>query len=233
MGKVLDAYEKYQDVKKPFQIFIYIFIAVAVVSTIIGAIYGMFFNETKIYITNFMQENVSFHDNNYIINISEARTVDSIEYKDKKGNNIVANGNFIKVSFKINQLSSSTISSHKLDFDDFKLKDHSGVYIPMNDIMTFFDIDALDMHLSFDNNELLMSNADFSTKKAINDYSWYGEKISCGTEINLVIYFKMDEGFKVEQEAMIFEVDFFSNLFPSKLKNGTDILLCLCNKNNE
>ena len=91
--------------------------------------------------------------------------------------------------------------------------------------MTFFNIDALDMHVDTDENGFILSNADFPTKKSVKDYSWVGQYVT--EEIKeFTIYFQMKDGYKVEEDVMILEVDFYTG--QSGIKRGEDIVLVEC-----
>jgi hypothetical protein len=110
--------------------------------------------------------------------------------------------------------------SHTLDNNDFKLKDHTGTKVPLSDILTFIDVDS--PNLRVDQGDPVDSNASFSTKTAVKDYSWIGTKTS-KEEIILTVYFELASDFKVENTIMIFETDFYVGY--GKTRNATDIIL--------
>lgn len=111
-----------------------------------------------------------------------------------------------------------------LDTNDFKLRNHSGVYLPLNDIMSLFDIDAVDVHIDTDENGFVMSDAEFSNKKAVKDFSWVGIVLTNGETVNITMFFEMKEGYQVEKALMLLEVDLYAT------KKGEDIVLLNCTR---
>lgn len=229
MGKFLETVDKYEEkVKPPIQNSIYIVIAILALSFIIGCIFGIKSCSKEIsYLNNFMNDEVKIHDDNYNVKILSAKTVDEIEVKNNKNENLCISGNFIKVDIELTQNESSLLKPHKLDCNDFKLKDHNGVHLPLNDIMGLVDINAIDMQIIFNSDGAINSDVKFSTRNAVQDFNWYNKEISIENPLNFTIYFKMDEGYKVEENIMILEIDFYGNIFSNKLKNGTDIVLAV------
>ena len=229
MSKFLNYINKYEKIKRPIQIFIYICIVIAIIATLIGVVLGLKSCSKRddiIEAKNFISDNVIVHDN-FKIKIISAKSVNEIEiYKNRDDiEKTKLTGNYISISLQLNKLETSREKDHKLDIDDFKLKDHTGLYIPLNTIMTFFNIDALDMHVDTDENGFILSNADFPTKKSVKDYSWVGQYVT--EEIKeFTIYFQMKDGYKVEEDVMILEVDFYTG--QSGIKRGEDIVLVEC-----
>ena len=229
MSKFLKFIDKYEKAKQILQIFIYILIGVAMISTLIGIILGLKscsapdFTEAKYFIS----DNVLVHEN-FNVKVLSSRTVSTISIlkKENDATMTIQNGNYIAVELEIYKKESST-KSHKLDTDDFKLKDHTGLYIPLNTIMSFFNIDAIDMHIDTDENGFIRSDVDFSTKKAIKDYTWVNKEVT-EEPMNLTIYFQMKENYKVEEEVMVLEIDFYYG--KSGIKKGEDIVLVKCVK---
>lgn len=76
--------------------------------------------------------------------------------------------------------------------------------------------------------EFLRSSADFSNKKAIKDYAWVGTELKNGETINITVFFEMKEGYKVEKDLMLLEVDFYTGR--SGIKKGEDIVLLNCKR---
>lgn len=228
MSRIIEGFEKYEKIKKPIQITIYIFIAAVAFATLIGVIFG-FKSCSKPDITEakyFISDNVCVHEN-FNIKVLSARTVDTIEILNKgDSSKTTLNGKYIELSIELNKIENND-KSHKLDVNDFKLKDHTGLYIPLNTIMSFFNIDAVDMHIDTDENGFIRSDAKFSTKNAIEDYTWVGKEVT-EDKVNIVIYFEMKEGYNVEKDVMILEVDFYSG--HTKTKKGEDIVLVRCVK---
>lgn len=227
--KFLDKYEKF---KKPIQIVIYIFIAMVFASTIIGVIFGVKSCSAK-EVTEakyFISDTVKVHDN-FNIKVLSARTVSSISIlkKESELSKSTKNGNFIAVEVEISKDVNSE-KVHKLDVNDFKLKDHTGLYLPLNTIMSFFNIDAIDMHVDTDDNGFIRSDVDFSTRNAAKDYTWVNKQITKEV-MNFTIYFKMDENYKVEENVMVLEIDFYVG--KNGIKKGEDIVLVKCVKDND
>lgn len=207
---------------------IYIVIIVAIVSTVMRVILGLksCSKNDIIEAKNFMSDNVIVHDN-FEVKIISAKSVNEIEvYKNQDDiEKTKLTGNYISIDLQLMKIEGSEERDHKLDIDDFKLKDHTGLYIPLNTIMAFFNIDALDMHIDTDENGFILSDADFLTRKAVKDYSWVGKYVT--EEISdFTIYFQMKEGYKVEEDVMILEVDFYGG--KSGIKKGEDIVLVEC-----
>ena len=235
MSKFFNFLNKYEEVKKTIQWCIYIILAGALVSTLLGVIFGFKSCKSNATIETveakyFMNETVKVHDN-YEIKIYYAKTVDSISYQKEKNSTekITLTGNYIEVNLDITKNIDSTEKDHKLDVNDFKLRDHSGVYLPLNDIMSLFDINALDVHLDTDENGFVISEADFDNKNAIKDFSWVGTLLLNGETRNLTIFFEMKEGYQVEKDLMLLEIDFYTG--KSGIKKGEDIVLLNCKKN--
>ena len=55
--------------------------------------------------------------------------------------------------------------------------------------------------------------------------SWIGKEISAGKSIEFTIYFEMDSQYKVENEIMVLEVDFFVSWNSSSKRMGEDVIL--------
>lgn len=177
----------------------------------------------------FMNESVLVHDN-YQVKVISAKTVDYIEYLSKKGTDTKtsSSGNYIEVELNISKLIDSNEKDHLLDINDFKLRNHSGVYIPLNTIMSFFDIDAVDVHIDTDENGFVKSSADFDNKNAIKDYTWVDSVIKNGENKNITLYFYLPEGYKVEESLMLLEVDLYWG--KGGIKKGEDIVLLNCKR---
>lgn len=234
MSKFFNFLEKYDNFKKPIQWGIYILIAIVAVSTLVGIIFGVRSCKSNNTIETveakyFMNEVVEIHDN-FDIKVYYAKTVDSISYQKEKDSTekTTLTGNYIEVNLDITKNIDSEEEDHKLDVNDFKLRNHSGVYLPLNDIMGLFNIDALDVHIDTDENGFVMSEADFSNKNAVKDFSWVGTVLKNGETMNITLFFKMSEGYHVEKTLMLLEVDFYTGR--SGIKKGEDIVLLNCKR---
>ena len=229
MSKFFKFLDKYEKAKQPLQIAIYIIVGAALISTLLGIILGLRscsspeVTEAKYFIS----DSVEVHQN-FNIKVLSAKTVSTISILKKVEDDAktTKEGNFIAIEVEVCRKPGSQ-KDHKLDANDFKLKDHTGLYIPLNTIMSFFNIDAVDMHIDTDENGFIRSDIDFSTRKAIKDYTWVGQEIT-EEVMNFVIYFEMNEGYKVENNVMVFEVDF--SVGKSGIKKGEDIVLVTCVK---
>lgn len=234
MSKIYNFLEKYENVKKPFQIFIYIIIAGVAIATLIAIIFGTRNCKSNNTIETveakyFMNEAVEVHGN-FNVTVYYAKTVNSISILKKKNDveKVDLIGNYIEVNLDITKHIDSTENNHKLDSNDFKLRNHSGVYLPLSDILGLFDINALDVHIDTDENGFVMSSADFDNKNAVKDYAWVGTELINGETINLTLFFEMKEGYEVEKDLMLLEVDLYYG--KSGIKKGEDIVLLNCNR---
>ena len=222
MKKLFSVFKIYNDVTGEINKILLSFYVFLVLVFVVMVLLGLRSCDEQKKIKNvqcFMGESVLIHDDNYEIIVNSCRTLDEISYLNKKGETINDNGNFIAVEFIIKQLEKSNKNGHKLDENDFKLKDHTGAHIPLNDILGLVNIDALDIIVNMDENKYYVSDADFDTRNAIEDYNWIGKELTPGTEYSLCVYFDVPEGYKCEEVVMVFEVDFF------RLNGGTDIAL--------
>ena len=79
------------------------------------------------------------------------------------------------------------------------------------------------------NNKLnnLILDIQKGNEKAIKDYTWLNKQITEDV-MNFVIYFEMSENYKVEENVMVLEVDFYVG--KSGAKKGEDIVLVKCVK---
>lgn len=234
MSKTYRFLEKYENMKKPFQIFIYFIIAGAAIATLITIINGARNCKSNHTIETveakyFMNEMVEVHSN-FNVTVYYAKTVNSISILKKKNDveKVDLIGNYIEVNLDITKHVDSTEDNHKLDTNDFKLRNHSGVYLPLSDILGLFDINALDVHIDTDENGFVMSSADFDNKNAVKDYTWVGTELINGETINLTLFFDMKEGYEVEKDLMLLEIDLYYG--KSGIKKGEDIVLLNCNR---
>lgn len=97
--------------------------------------------------------------------------------------------------------------------------------------MSLFDIDAIDVHIDTDENGFVISTANFDNKNAVKDYIWIDTELKNGETKNLTLYFYLSEGYKVEKDLMLLEVDLYTG--KTGIKKGEDIVLLNCKKNTE
>lgn len=224
----------FSSLKKSVQLVIYVVLAVAAISMLVGIFFGVKSCKSTDTIETveakyFMNETVVVHDN-YDVIVYYAKSVETIEYLKNKNDEekTVLQGNYIEVNLDISQKVDSTLKSHKLDANDFKLRDHSGVYLPLNDIMSLFDINAVDVHIDTDEKGFVRSTAKFNNKNAVKDYTWVGTELTSGETINVTLFFKMSEKYKVEKDLMLLEVDLYTGWAGNK--KGEDIVLLNCKR---
>ena len=203
------------------------FLKICCISLLIAGLLGIIFGISKFHkddvVTQknyFINENVVLHEKFNII-VNEAKTLSTISILDKKGNVVEKNGTFISINLSITNISNEENSIHKLDSNDFKLKDHTGIYLPLNEIASILDWNMMDVRYD-PNGEVVTSSANFNTKKALKDYSYIDMNIDDKTN-TIIIYFEMSEGYHVESNLMVLEIDFF--IGSNKNKLGCDIIL--------
>lgn len=173
----------------------------------------------------FLGDNVPIHNGNYIVNITNAYSTNYITIMDKKGNQVEKEGYFIAVELNITQNADSSLKKHIIDRNDFKLKNHTGVFVPLNDIMGAIGWDAIDVHIDEKDGVYVMSSTEFSTVSSIKDYHYVGKEITPGNEFMFVIYFELPFDIQIGKDLVVLEIDFY---FSSKdYKKGTDIILLL------
>lgn len=211
------------DIREKIGTFLIISLIPVIILGFIGLIFGISRAHKDDVVTQynyFMNENIVLHEKFNVI-VNEAKTVNSISIIDKKGNVISKNGTFISVNLSITNISNEDNFIYKLDYNDFKLKDHTGVYIPLNEISSILDWNMISIRF-VRNGEVVTSSANFTTKKAVKDYSYVDMNIDDNTS-TITIYFKMPEGYYVETNLMVLEIDFFTG--SNKNKVGCDIIL--------
>jgi hypothetical protein len=171
----------------------------------------------------FLGESVPLHDANYLVKVSEVWSSSSVIIINKDGSFTEKEGNFINAKLRVGQNTESVLKDHEFDCDDFKLKDHTGTYVPMSDILGAVNWDGIDIHFDESAGGYVMSSADFPTKKAIKDYSFVGTKVGAAETLSLSVSFAMEEGYRVEDELMVLECDFYIGSIGHR--QGTDIVL--------
>lgn len=211
------------NVSKPIQIFFYAFIILGLVVAIPLAIKSCGAKPNYEGMDAFfVNEDAPLHDDNYSIKVVDATMKDSISIKSSRDADTltILDGNFVAVEICITQKVHSE-KEHKLDANDFKLKDHTGTIIPLSMIMDAIDVTAPDFRV--DRGDSVDSNASFTTVTAIKDYTWIGKQITKEQETILTIYFKVPDELNVHNTIMILEADFFVGV--GETASSTDIVL--------
>lgn len=200
------------------------------IAIVISICIGIVFNKIKInnyddvVKTNFfLNEQIPLHNDNYTIIVHNVKNEEKIQVKDKNNNYQEVNGNIIAITISIYQNETSKLSSHKIDTNDFKLKNHTGVYVPLNSIMGAVGWDAIDLHIDEKNNGHVMSSTSFDTTNCYKDYTYINESISKGETLNFTVYFKMDSFINIEKELTVLEIDFYTSSID--YRKGVDIIL--------
>ena len=101
------------------------------------------------------------------------------------------------------------------------MKDHSGVKIPLSDILGLIDVDSPDFYAS--QNELIHSNYSFDTITPLEDYTWMGKELEKGKKEIVTIYFSVPDNINLETALMMLEVDFYYGGITTN--SGIDIIL--------
>lgn len=159
----------------------------------------------------FLSEEANLHDE-YLITVLDFGELNEINVLKNSGDEVPSKiigttTHFLFINLKIEHQSITTPKeNHKLDKNDFKIKDHTGVQIKN---VTF--IKSL--------NSCAKSEVDFSTRSAIVDYTWVDKAIESGNSSEICVYFEFDNEFDIKNTLMVLEVDFFAT------KKGTDIVL--------
>lgn len=200
------------------------------VALAVYAVIGLVIGTTRIAQKNdivetnyFLNETVPVHDNNYNLIINEVKNYNYITIKDKKGNEKVVEGYFIGVNITILQDENSQLKSHKIDRDDFKIKDHTGVYVPLNEIMGAIGWDAIDVHFDDADGGHVMSSTQFKTTTLYKDFNYIDLQMIPGTEYTFNLYFKTTKFIDACNELIVLEVDFYN--LSNGYRRGTDIIL--------
>ena len=163
----------------------------------------------------FLNETANLHEE-YLVTVTSYGEKDEIDILKNSDDSVPSKvigttTHFLFVNLKIeHQAITTPKENHKLDKDDFKIKDHTGVRIKN---VTF--IESL--------NSCAKSEVKFDTKKALVDYTWTDKQIESGSSMEICIFFEFNNNFDIQNTLMILEVDFFYSNFGSK--KGTDIVL--------
>lgn len=171
----------------------------------------------------YYNDDINFHNDNYNIKIHDVVFSYSLVILNKDNVEETKEGNFIKLSLSIKENKNSELPNHKLDCNDFKLKDHTGVIVPINDVLGMVGWDGIDIHYDSEQNNYVISSLNFSTRNSIKDYSWFNFELENGKELSFDIYFSFNEVINVSKTLMVLEVDFFYGKV--SYKQGKDIIL--------
>lgn len=99
-----------------------------------------------IYTNIFLNEKFGLHNSNYEVTVLEARTKEQALIINKSGEKETIAGHFVDATVTIFQKPESKEKTHEFDRDDFKLKGHTGVYLPLSDIASIVGWDMIDIH---------------------------------------------------------------------------------------
>jgi hypothetical protein len=204
----------------------YIFTTLCMITIAIGLIFKIKAcgAESGVIDSNFfINEPAPVHDGNYTIVVNRAFSTNKVKILDKKKDLKEVNGFLICVDVTLTQSENSVLKAHKFDANDFKLKNHTGVYIPLNTILGALGWDGIDVHIDEKGGGHVMSSIDFSTRSCLKDYNFVGKTIEQGNKLNFVITFEMSTEILVENNITVLEVDFYVG--SQKHRKGTDIVL--------
>lgn len=158
----------------------------------------------------FINEPMNLHSE-YTITVEDINEYDQIdillnENDTEKITQYSNSTHFLGVTLTINRVNTiDPKEDHIFDSNDFKLKDHTG--------FKFSNIYFLGK------SGLALSEKDFSTTNAIEDYSYIGQSVLPGEEKTFVIYFEISEDISAYNDITVLEVDFFATSI------GSDIVL--------
>ena len=177
-----------------------------------------------VYTNFFLGEECELHDGNYVVTVTSAETKEEINVLSKSGAQERLTGHYADIGLTIYQKEESKEQAHTFDRDDFKLKDHTGVYLPLNDIGSIVDWNMIDIHIDNKSNGFVISSADITTQKAVNDFQYVGKAISPGQSVSFHVFIPISnpECF-VETSLMVLEVDFIVGGIGKQA--GQDIIL--------
>lgn len=222
MNKIVKIYNWISNyISKPIQTVVYIIIGVSFLVNIPLIVKNCNkkpdYNAADAY---FINENVELHDGEYLLKVISTETVNNISvYDDNKKAYIEKDGRYLAVTLTIDKIKET--ESKRFDVNDFKLKDHTGVYLPAQEIAMLIDVSAPQTYYQC-SGDIIQSDVKFTTRSAIKDY-WVGKLIEDFDEERITIYFKAPEGYKTDDIIMILEVDFYVG--SGEKQTGADIIL--------
>lgn len=171
----------------------------------------------------FLYEPAPVHDENYALTVNSVYSTTSAHILNKDFVSQDMNGFFICLEVALTQSEGSNLKKHLLDTNDFKLKNHTGVYVPLNEIMGALEWDAIDVHIDEDGGGHVMSSLDFSTRNCLKDFNFINQYIEPGKELKFIITFEMDFEVMVDNNITVLEVDFYYGR--NGYRKATDIVL--------
>lgn len=164
----------------------------------------------------FLNEQANLHVE-YYITVTDFKDCDNIEILRNKDDKVKTklfgiDKHFISVTILLEHINVSNPNETKpLKPNTFKLKDHTGVQIG-------------NFNFGSKNDGFALSEKDFSTTIAIEDYSWVDTLILPGEEKTITIYFEVEKDISTNNTITVLESDLFSFL-ESENHLGTDIVL--------
>ena len=167
----------------------------------------------------FINEKVNVHKE-FIASVKSVQMVNEITIMQNKADTektvlIGTDCHYLEVVLLLQHQNTKVLNdNHVFDKDDFKIKDHTGVRLK-------------NIYFQSVKDGLALSNKDFKTKKAIEDYTWVGKTIEYGEEQEIILYFMFEKDMSVDTTLMILEIDF------SSTKTGSDIVLANRTEQNE
>lgn len=223
MNKIKLFFETHGKINK----FIVITLIAGMLLSFFGALIAnedIFIHHNNVIQTNhFIGDCVSLHKDNYALKILSAENIKEVEILKDDNTAESLKGNFISVKLSIIQNEQSELKEHLIDRNDFKLKDHTGVYLPLNDIMGAIGFDFVDVHIDETENGYFISSTDFQTVSCLEDYSYIDKEINKFDILELNIYFSVPENIDVKRDLIVLEVDLYITNFD--YRKGEDIIL--------
>ena len=183
----------------------------------------LFKNDITYETNNFINEDFSLHSDNYNVKVNSIKNIDYVEILNKNKEQETMEGYFIFININIKQNEDSKLKTHKIDKNDFKLKDHTGIYLELNEFADLVGLSAMDLYLDTKEGNHIIRLTDFYTINALEDYNYIDYIIEAGKEYNFNIYFKTIEFIDVTKELTVLEVDFY--YFANDYRKGIDIIL--------
>lgn len=107
----------------------------------------LFKNDITYETNNFINEDFSLHSDNYNVKVNSIKNIDYVEILNKNKEQETIEGYFIFININIKQNEDSKLKTHKIDKNDFKLKDHTGIYLELNEFADLVGLSAMDLHL--------------------------------------------------------------------------------------
>ena len=162
----------------------------------------------------FINESTNLHKE-YLVEVTGVDEYDQIEILLNKGDVEThslysTDTHFVAVTVSIKRANTTNSQEdHIFDKDDFKLKDHTGVKLK-------------NFYFGSVKDGFVLSESDFATTKATEDYHYIDQAILPREEKEFVIYFEVSDEYSVYDTIMVLEVDFFTGIGNNK---GTDIVL--------